>query len=180
MDQLSVQRTDREPLTFEGVLVARLHSDTHQSAAGSRHYELGLYRESSGELIVTIDFMTTCAGERSIFQAERVEQPKDAENVLFAFEPCEFVDRKQMHTLTDEHQRKFQQELFRVYDGAVAGMLVAIAQLPTQQVEPPMLHPMPNLADFDSNRAEAQRADETPESERKQRASFLSIFDRQE
>lgn len=159
MVQYTVNRTGQDDLEFEGELLNQATSELYVSDVGTRQYDLKLYQQTNWEFVVTIDYITTCPNEEGVSLAELVDDPKDIENVLFAFEPCEFVDRKAMRAMSQELRSKFQKELFRYYDGAVAQMLETLMRM-----EP----------FIEQSNAEAAPVD----SEEKGRRRFLGFLDR--
>jgi hypothetical protein len=142
MAQITVGRTGRDDLTFEGELLCCATSDPYPSEAGTRHFRLGLYSQSSGEFVVTIEYVTTCENESNFSQVETVEESKDVENVLFAFEPSEFVDRKRMYATREEVRCKLQKDLFQAYDGAVTKILDSLAEFTEQVKQQPTSDPI--------------------------------------
>jgi hypothetical protein len=123
MQKYEVQRTDYEPLVFEGDLLGTARSANYETEQGTRSYELSLYALADGGYVISIAYLTTCAQERSIIQAEILDAPQDVEEMLLVFEPCDPVDRKALGALPEEQRRRLRRKLCSTYDEQVSEIL---------------------------------------------------------
>lgn len=128
METIKIGRTDNEALVFDGELLAKASSPQYETEDGHRGYEVTLYARSEGGFVVSIQYLTTCPDERSVTQAEIVDEPDDVEKVLLVFEPCEYVDRKILRALPEEPRQKLRRALYRYYDDQVSQALSALAE----------------------------------------------------
>jgi len=128
METFRISRSPQDPLEFEGILLAKATSPQHPGADGQRGYELSLYRQAKNGFVLTISFWTNCPNERSVVQAEVVDEPKDVENVLLVFEPCEHLNQKAVRALPDEQRQRLQKCLCRLYDEQVTQILDVLSQ----------------------------------------------------
>lgn len=123
MQKHEVQRTDSEALVFEGDLLRTARSANYETEEGTRSYELSLYALADGRYVISIAYLTTCAQERSIIQAEILNAPQDVEDMLLVFEPCEHVDRKALRALPEEQRHRMRKTLYNKFDGQVSEIL---------------------------------------------------------
>ena len=128
METYRISRTHQDALEFDGLLLATATSPQLESERGWRGFELMLYRPACGGFVISIEFLTTCPHERHVLQAEVVDQPKDVENVMLVFEPCEHVDQKALRMLQDEPRHRLQKRLCRLYDEQVTQILDTLSK----------------------------------------------------
>lgn len=132
LSNLSVERFEREPLRFNGQLLADVATVPIQDETGARFLKLALYETSESDFVAGIIFCTSVPGEVEVPLFERLDEAVNVEDFFFAFEPDELLQKAGME-LPSERRQQIASELYRMYEIAARKIFALTADRKEQR-----------------------------------------------
>ncbi len=122
VQEIVLHATNRPPVAFQGRVVAQAIGPTDEPPLLGRNHAITLYETESGELHLVFEFKTECEYERSHCDVELAIHPDEIPEVMLAYDPAEYVNRKQLNHRYESETTQFIKRLHHQYDDLCASI----------------------------------------------------------
>lgn len=121
---IRLSRTGREPLEFDGTLVAEASTHAHRGPQENRWHDLSVYRTRGGKIVLAVRYNTCWQGEHDHHDAEVFDAPSDLADYLQAYPALRAVAGYPPGVKDyEDKQRRLKHALQAAFERAVSRLL---------------------------------------------------------